>query len=226
MCGWWLDRMLPHDLAELRELASRWRSHLWKPAVSCGVVIFAAGAVLVCVQPIASYIQLPISALDGGIGLLGIAGSLASLMLIAHFLRASRPWSALFALFLGLTCALRGVIATGDIVIARRSSPKLLVQRLLATLPPTCRVTLRGFNNDVSLLPLFYFRDLTRIVVVPDGTQLPQEFSPGFYLFTRDEWTKLNVERTAPTDVWLVHWTDDLLLRPSKVPVLLVEKRS
>ena len=226
LCGSFLDRTLPREGDELREVATRLRLRGWKPIATGALAAFALGSFLSTVPGAAALIPVPLGMIDGGLAFLGLAGAIFGLILAIRGLRSSRPWSALVGLLLFLTCAERIGATSFDRALARQSSPQRLVQRLMGDLPAGSRVTLCGFDNDVSLLPLFYLRDWAQVVVLPFGASLPPDAPPGFYLFSSDAWNGLQAQQATSTPAWHVRWSDELALRPHNVPVILVEKRS
>ena len=223
LCGFWLDAWLPRDACELRELWRNVRVRFWKPLALLCLAIFIAGGVSVSTLHVLSSLGLQLGFLDGGLFGLGTVTAVVALAALVRALHIGKRWIAVVALWCALAGLLHGVLTTSAIADSRRSSPKPLVERVLADLPSDRTVTLQGIGDDTSLLPLFYFNDPARILVVPADAPQPSKFDPGYYLFSRAQWR--TVAAPHPT-VWREIWTDALQMRKESVPVVFVERLS
>jgi hypothetical protein len=159
----------------------------------------------------------------GGLAGLGILGVLFALGVLAQSVRARRWGAAVASLWLLEAALLHGVITTVGIATAIRSSPKPLVERLLADLPAVASLTVSGLGDDSSLLVLLYFPDPERITVVPSAQGLPRSFAPGYYLFSRQRWWRITSSQAGMLGTWRVLWVDELGERKHPAPVVFVE---
>lgn len=116
-------------------------------------------------------------------------------------------WTAVATLWIGEAALFHGTITIASKVLAERWSTKPLVARLVADLPAGETVTARGFTNDQTLVPLLYFPDPARFIVVPEGEPLPPAFAPGFYLFTPAAWDAVRRADADAPEAWRVLWT-------------------
>ena len=223
MCGYFLDAMLPPSGRQLRDGVMTPLGRIWGPALAAGIAAAGFGAYIVSSPTVVRRIGVRVSALDGGLGGLGIVVAVVMFGLLIRSVRARQGWAAFASLWLCEAGLFHGVIGTGAIAVAARCSPKPLIARVVADLPAEATVTVSGLGDDSSLLVLLYFPDPERIVVVPSAERLPTSFAPGYYLFSRESWERIASAPIGSPAIWRVLWVDDLGERKSPMPVALVE---
>ena len=226
MSGYFLDAVLPSDGRSPRDWLAALLRRVRGPALAVGIVAAGLGACIVSSPIVVRRIGVRLSAFDGGLCGVGIVVTIVGLGLLIHSVRGRRWWVAFASLWLCEAGLFHGVIATGEIAIAARHSPKPLVARVLADLPGEATVTVSGLGNDSSLPVLLYFPDPARIVVVPTARGLPTSFAAGYYLFSHQRWAKITRAPVGSRGAWHVLWADKLRGRKSSTSMVFVEHRS
>jgi len=226
MSGYFLDAMLPSDGRFLQDRIAALLRRWWAPAVATGIMAASLGACIVSSPTLIRPIGVRLSALDGGLCGVGIVVTIAGLGLVIHSVRTRRWWAALASLWLCEAGLFHGVIATGQIAIAVRCSPKPLVGRVLADLPEEATVTVSGLGDDSSLPVLLYFPDPMRILVVPAARRLSGSLASGYYLLSHQRWANIMRAPAGSRGMWRLLWTDRLRDRKSSTSVVFVEHRS
>jgi 4-amino-4-deoxy-L-arabinose transferase-like glycosyltransferase len=219
MCGYCLDVLLP--VAAEAELAA-WPRRRWA-AVATAVVAGGLGASIAS-TPGMLPAGLPVTALDGALAGLGIAVAAAALVRLVRTLRTGRWWPAFVSFWMFEAALLHGVVVTGGIAIARRCTPRSVVDRLLTGMPPDATVSVIGVGDDSTLPLLLYFPDLSRIRVVPEMSELPPSFAPGHYLFGRGQWEHILREDDGSSAGWRLVWADDFGDRAHPTRVVFAER--
>jgi 4-amino-4-deoxy-L-arabinose transferase-like glycosyltransferase len=220
LAGLWLD--VRWRSAELLTNTGRRPLRPWPLGVAACVCAVIGGAVLAPSPWAAAHLGVALHPLDGAAG---VGGAVLALVAAATLIRAGLArngrlavaalWTLEAALFIG-------VLPTAEIVKALRTSPELLVERIVENLPPDQVVTVSGLGDDPTLLILLYFPDPNRVVVIPERASHRTELPAGFYLLSGKEWADI---RHAEATEWREIWSDGLREPGGVIPVVLVERR-
>ena len=221
LAGYWLDIKLP-VLGNTISLIISWLRVRWKYLALSVLVAAAIVGYMVRLPWVIALAGIPVPLKEGM-----ITGASFMLLTVAvgcliYALRMHHAWLSILSLWAGLSVFFVGIVVSGYIVVALRTSPLPLVERILHDLPPNASITVRGVVRTANMLVLFYFPDPDRIHIVPDDAPMPKAFAPGYYLISRQELD--NIRKVEPQAAWEELWTDVLKERGLQVRVVMLRK--
>jgi len=224
LAGWLLDRWLPPGrvlVASVAKQLAPWRGRL---LIAFGLAL-VAGALLPPAARSLKLLPYALGAADGAFLLTGLVVALVASLLLARAAMRRDAGLAVASLWGLLAAVFVGVVPTFETITALQASPKALIERIDAALPPGQPLTVRGVGDDPSLLLLLYASDPDRLTVIPERTPPPAEFPPGFYLFAEAEWQAVSGPASdADHGRWRELLRDELRERAGPIPLVLAER--
>ena len=221
LAGYWLDIKLPALGDTISQIIS-WLKARWKYLALSVLVAALIGGYIVRLPWVTALAGIPVPLKQGVIT--GVSFMLFAIAVgcLIYALRMHRAWLSIVSIWAGLSVLFVGIVVSGYIVVALRTSPLPLVERILHDLPSDASINVRGVIKTANMLVLFYFPDPDRIHIVPDDAPMPKAFAPGYYLISRQELD--NIRKVEPQAAWEELWTDVLKERGLQVPVVMLRK--